>query len=41
VSLLRSFENRRIDLAEGRSGKDVTGVTAKREHVLEMPLGAF
>ncbi len=41
VSLLHSLEKRTRDLAAGRSGKEVTGVTAKREHVLEMPLGAF
>ena len=41
VSLLHSFERRTQDLAAGRSGKEATGVTAKREHVLEMPLGAF
>jgi hypothetical protein len=41
VSLLHSFDKRTQDLAAGRSGKEVTGVTAKREHILEMPLGAF
>jgi hypothetical protein len=41
VSLLHSFEKRTQDLAAGRSVKEATGVTAKREHVLEMPLTAF
>jgi hypothetical protein len=41
VSLLHSYERRTHDLATGRSGKEATGVTAKREHVLEMPLTAF
>lgn len=41
VSLLHSLEKRTRDLAAGRSGKEATGVTAKREHVLEMPLTAF
>ena len=41
VSLLHSFEGRTQDLAAGRSSKEATGVTAKREHVLEMPLTAF
>ncbi len=41
VSLLHSFERRTEDLAAGRTGKEVTGVTAKREHVLETPLAAF
>jgi hypothetical protein len=26
------------DLAAGRTGKEATAVTAKREHILEMPL---
>lgn len=41
VSLLHSFEKRKQDLAAGRSGKEAAGVTAKREHILEMPLSAF
>jgi len=41
VSLLHSLERRTHDLAAGRSGKEAGGVTAKREHILEMPLGAF
>ncbi|MEQ1564792.1 MAG: DUF262 domain-containing protein [Myxococcota bacterium] len=41
VSLLHSFEKRTQDLAAGRTGKEATGVTAKREHILELPLGAF
>jgi hypothetical protein len=41
VSLLHSFDKRTQDLAAGRSGKEATGVTAKRDHILEMPLGAF
>jgi hypothetical protein len=41
VSLLHSLEKRTQDLAAGRSGKEATGVTAKREHILEMPLAAF
>lgn len=41
VSLLYSLEKRTQDLRSGRSGKEATGVTAKREHILEMPLAAF
>jgi hypothetical protein len=41
VSLLHSFEQRTRDLAAGRTGKELTSVTAKREHVLETPLDAF
>jgi hypothetical protein len=33
VSLLHSFDKRTQDVAAGRSGKDATGVTAKREHI--------
>jgi len=41
VSLLYSSERRAQDLAAGWSGKEVVGVTAKREHILEMPLAAY
>ena len=41
ISLLHSLERRSKDLAAGRTGKEVAGVTAKREHILEMPLSAF
>jgi hypothetical protein len=41
VSLLHSFARRELDKASGKTGKDVTPVTAKREHVLALPLGAY
>jgi hypothetical protein len=41
ISLLYSSERRGQDLAAGRTGKEATGVTAKREHILEMPLAAY
>lgn len=41
VSLLYSSERRTQDLAAGRPGKEAAGVTAKREHILEMPLTAY
>lgn len=41
ISLLHSYERRKADLAAGRSGKEVTTVTAKREHVLSLPLSAY
>lgn len=41
ISLLDSYERRMRDLGSGRSGKEVTGVTAKREHILELPLSSF
>lgn len=41
ISLLHSQERREHDLAEGRSGKDVTPVSAKREYILGLPLSAY
>lgn len=41
VSLLHSYERREHDRAAGRAAKDVAAVTAKREHILEMPLAAY
>lgn len=41
VSLLHSSERRAHDLAAGRTLKEAAGVTAKREHILEMPLAAY
>ncbi len=41
ISLLHSHERRMIDLAAGRPIKDCAAVTAKREHILELPLSAF
>jgi hypothetical protein len=41
ISLLDSSERRARDLAAGRVGKEAAGVTAKREHILAMPLEAY
>ena len=41
VSLLHTHERQQQDLAAGKSGKEVTGVSAKREHILAMPLAAY
>jgi hypothetical protein len=41
VSLLNTYELRQKDLAEGKTGKEATGVSAKREHILAMPLAAY
>ena len=41
VSLLHTHERQRADLAAGKTGKEVTGVSAKREHILAMPLDAY
>ncbi|CAN4277593.1 DUF262 domain-containing protein [Pseudoxanthomonas mexicana] len=41
VTMLHTFEKRRVDLAEGKMGKQVTPVSAKRASVLELPLEAY
>jgi hypothetical protein len=41
ISLLHSYERRVADLAAGRKGKEVTAVSAKREHILALPLLAY
>lgn len=41
ISLLHTYQLQQQDLAAGKSGKDVTGVSAKREHILAMPLAAY
>src|SRR3954451_16081497 len=41
VSLLHTHERQQDDLRAGRTGKEVTGVSAKREHILAMPLDAY
>lgn len=41
ISLLYSWERREADRAAGKSGKDMAAVTAKREHVLVLPLAAY
>ena len=41
VALLHTYEKRCADLAAGKTGKDVTAVSAKREHVLALPLDAY
>ncbi|MCL5950395.1 MAG: DUF262 domain-containing protein [Chloroflexi bacterium] len=41
ISLLNSYKVRLQDLAAGRSGKEVTAVSAKREQVLSLPLSAY
>jgi hypothetical protein len=39
--LLHTYECRQADQAAGHTGKDATAVSAKREHVLAMPLSAY
>lgn len=41
ISLLHTYECQQQDLGTGKTGKDVTGVSAKREHILAMPLRAY
>ncbi|MCQ4348259.1 DUF262 domain-containing protein [Pseudomonas stutzeri] len=41
ITMLHTLEKRRADLAEGKSGKAVTPVSAKRASVLELPLAAY
>ncbi|HEY2511802.1 MAG TPA: DUF262 domain-containing protein, partial [Polyangiaceae bacterium] len=41
VSLLHSYARREEERRKGRVGKDLPAVTAKREHILEMPLTAY
>lgn len=41
LSLLHTWEKRQADLLVGKTGKQVTGVSAKREAVLSLPLAAY
>lgn len=41
VSLLHTYELRQADLAAGKIGKEAAAVSAKREHILSMPLAAY
>jgi hypothetical protein len=41
LSLLYTFDCRKKDLAQGKVGKQATGVSAKREAVLDLPLAAY
>jgi hypothetical protein len=41
LSLLYTYERRQQDIAAGKTGKQITGVSAKRESVLVLPLDAY
>jgi len=41
LSLLHTWDKRQKDIAEGKTGKQITGVSAKREAVLSLPLDAY
>lgn len=41
LSLLHTHDQRQADIAAGKTGKEATAVSAKREHVLSLPLDAY
>lgn len=41
IAMLHTMKRRESDLAEGKSGKQVTPVSAKRATILDMPLSAY
>lgn len=41
LTLLHTWEKRQQDLLEGKTGKQIAGVSAKREAVLSLPLPAY
>ncbi len=41
LTLLNTWENRQEDINAGRTGRQIRGVTAKREAVLNLPLRAY
>lgn len=41
LTLLHTWEKRQADLVAGKTGKQVTGVSAKREAILSLPLEAY
>lgn len=41
LTLLHTYEKRKNDIRDGKTGKQVTGVSAKREAVLSLPLNAY
>lgn len=41
LSLLHTFDHRLKDVAKGKTGKNLTAVSAKRESVLALPLDAY
>lgn len=41
LSLLYTYRRRKEDIAAGKTGKQITGVSAKRESVLTLPLSAY
>lgn len=41
ISLLHTYEQQQQDVSAGKTGRDVTAVSAKREHILAVPLEAY
>ncbi len=41
ISLLHTHERHEQDIAAGKTGKSVTPISAKREHILQTPLAAY
>jgi hypothetical protein len=41
ISLLNSMERKKADILAGKTGKQITGVSAKRDAVLSLPLSAY
>ncbi len=41
LSLLHTYDKRKSDIADGKTGKQITGVSAKRDSVLDLPLSAY
>ena len=41
ISLLHTWEKRQADIASGKTGKQIGGISAKREAVLSLPVEAF
>jgi hypothetical protein len=41
LCLLYTYERQQQDISVGKVGKEATGVSAKREHILSMPLSAY
>lgn len=41
LSLLYTYDKRKADIVAGKTGKQVTGVSAKRDSVLDLPLSAY
>ena len=41
IALLHTYDRRKQDLQDGRTGKEITAISAKRDQILNMPLSAY